>query len=100
MKEIGYVELFNIYSRLLTARQADIFESYYCFDLSLSEIASEYGVTRQSIADSLKKTRSELDELESKLGVLALKRSLSEFSKELDEGMRERLAEILDKADK
>ena len=100
MKDIRYIELFDIYSPLLTKKQAGLFEAYYSFDLSLSEIASENGVTRQSVADSLKKTRLELDGFEKKLGILSLKQSLRSLEKDLDETARKRLSEILDEAGK
>lgn len=95
MKDIKYLELFDIYSPVLTEKQAEIFEAYYSFDLSLSEIAEEKGVTRQSIADSLKKTRKELCDLEEKLGFGELKKRLVDFSNELDDITREKLIGIL-----
>ena len=95
MKDIRYFELFDIYSPLLTEKQAELFEAYYSFDLSLSEIAEEKGVTRQYVADSLKKTRKELDGLEEKLKFAKLKKSLVDFSEGLENDQREELIKIL-----
>ena len=69
-KDFRYLELFETYESLLTVRQADVFRGYYGLDLSLAEIAEENGTTRQSVSDTLKKVRAELDELEEKLGLL------------------------------
>ena len=100
MKDIRYLELFDIYSPLLTEKQAEMFEAYYSFDLSLSEIAEDKGVTRQSVADSLKKTRLELDDLERKLQVRSMKSALREFSETLDGKNRKIVSDILDGTEK
>ena len=100
MKDIRYLELFDIYSPLLTEKQAELFEAYYSFDLSLSEIAEDKGVTRQSVADSLKKTRLELDDLERKLQVWSMKSALREFSETLDGKNRKIVSDILDGTEK
>ena len=100
MKDIKYEELFDIYGSLLTENQKTIFEAYYSFDLSLSEIAEDKGVTRQSVADSLKKTRLELDDLERKLQVRSMKSALREFSETLDGKNRKIVSDILDGTEK
>ena len=100
MKDIRYLELFDIYSPLLTEKQAEMFEAYYSFDLSLSEIAEDKGVTRQSVADSLKKTRLELDDLERKLQVRSMKSALREFSETLDGKNRQIVSDLLDGTEK
>ena len=97
MKDIKYEELFDIYGALLTENQKTIFEAYYSFDLSLSEIAEEKGVTRQSVADSLKKTRKELDDLEKKLGFSFKTAKIKEFAQALDGAQKEALLNILEK---
>ena len=96
MKDITYCEKFRIYGKLLTDVQAEITEMYYMFDLSLSEIAEIKGVTRQSVADTLKKVRSELDELEAKLGFIGKKRRLTDFAGTLSEDKKTELTSILE----
>ena len=66
------------------------------FDLSLSEIAEIKGVTRQSVADTLKKVRSELDELESKLKFIEKKRAIMGFANTLDSEQKTSLTNILE----
>ncbi|MBO7525614.1 MAG: DNA-binding protein [Clostridia bacterium] len=97
MKDMKYSRLFDIYSGLLTDNQKEVFECYYSFDLSLSEIAEERMVTRQSVADSLKKTRLELDGFEDKLGFAAKLDKLNAYSETLSERERAELISILEK---
>ena len=97
MKDMKYTALFDVYAPLLTGTQAEIFEAYYCYDLSLAEIAAERGVSRQSVSDSLGKTRKELDELEGKLGFSKKSESIKAFAAELSDKKRLELLAILEK---
>ncbi len=96
MKDLYYANLYAVYGGLLTDSQADITESYYGLDLSLSEIAAEKGVTRQAVADALKKARAQMDKFESIIGVLRLKKAIADFAQTLPEGERKGLIEILE----
>ncbi len=64
---IGY--LLDFYGNLLSERRRDIMDLYYNDDLSLAEIAEEFGITRQAVRDSIKKTEAELFFYEEKLGL-------------------------------
>ena len=46
-KDLSLNLLFDTYGELLPENQRDMFEQYYCDDLSLSEIAENAGRTRQ-----------------------------------------------------
>lgn len=78
-----YISLFDFYSKLLTEKQQDYFKAYYFEDLSLSEIANNYGVSRNAIFDQLKKIYTNLEEYEEKLNLhknfLRLESILNEF---------------------
>lgn len=63
--------LFDFYGQLLTDRQKDLMELYYCQNLSLGEIAVEFKVTRQAVYDTLKRSEQTLSRYESKLGLAA-----------------------------
>ena len=67
MKDLRYSQLFDAYGALLTDSQREICEQYFLYDLSLSEIAEEKGVSKQSVSDTLKKSRELLDYYEEKL---------------------------------
>ena len=73
---IYYAELYSEYSALLTENQRSVFEMYCMCDLSLGEIAEIKGVSRQSVSDSVVKTKKVLDETEQKLGILAKKKAI------------------------
>lgn len=56
--------LFEFYSTLLTEKQMNYIELYYGDDLSLGEIAEEYGVSRQAVYDNIKRTEKLLETYE------------------------------------
>ncbi len=68
-ERLKYLRLWDIYGSLLTETQREFCELYYLCDLSLSEIAEEKGVTKQSVSDTLKKSREILEHYEEKLHV-------------------------------
>ncbi len=67
MKDLRYLQLWDAYGPLLTDAQREICEKYYMYDLSLSEIAEEKGVSKQAVSDALKTSRELLDFYEDKL---------------------------------
>lgn len=67
MKDLKYLQLWDCYGGLLTDNQREICELYYMCDLSLSEIAEQKGVSKQSVSDTLAKSRALLDGFEEKL---------------------------------
>lgn len=69
MKDLRYLQLWDVYGPMLTDNQREICELYYDCDLSLTEIAQEKGVSKQSVSDALIKSRAILDEYEEKLHV-------------------------------
>lgn len=69
-KKDFYNNLFDCYKELLTDKQQEYFQSYYFDDLSLSEIAEIYNVSRSAIYDQLKKIYILLEQYEEKLGLL------------------------------
>lgn len=64
--------LYDIYSSLLTERQQEVLRLYYSYNLSLSEIAAEYGVSRQAIHDLIRRALVSIERFEEKLGLYAL----------------------------
>ncbi len=66
---LRYLGLWDTYGPLLTETQREICELYFLCDLSLSEIAEEKCVSKQSVSDALKKSRELLDSYEEKLHV-------------------------------
>ena len=76
IKTIRYNDLLNIYSSQLSSTQQEILENYFVFDLSMSEIADNRGVSKAAVEDAIKKGVKKLDELEKELHLLEKKETL------------------------
>ena len=68
--DLHFLQLWDMYSPLLTATQREITDLYFNYDLSLGEIAEQKEVSRQSVSDCLQKCRKQLETYEEKLGFL------------------------------
>ena len=66
--EISY--LLDFYGDVLTEKQRDVMEQYYNDDLSLSEIADNFGITRQGVRDVIVRAEAILTDLEDKTGLI------------------------------
>ena len=62
--------LFDFYGDTLTERQREFYDLYYNEDLSLSEIAENYGISRQGVRDVIVRAEAALTELEDKTGII------------------------------
>ncbi len=62
--------LFDFYGEVLTERQKEFFDLYYNEDLSLAEIAENYGISRQGVRDVIVRAEAIMTELEDKTGLL------------------------------
>jgi uncharacterized protein len=58
---VYYSALFDYYGELLTTVQQDYFKAYYFDNLSLSEIADNFKVSRNAISKTLKEVTQKLD---------------------------------------
>lgn len=61
------IRLYDAYGRLLTERQERLLRLYLHDDLSLSEIAERFEVTRQAVYDALRRSTDELERVEALL---------------------------------
>lgn len=59
--------LYDFYGELLTEHQRNIYEDAVFGDLSLSELAEDYGITRQGVHDLIKRCDKLLQTYEEKL---------------------------------
>lgn len=62
--------LFDFYGALLTDKQRQCLEMHYASDLTLSEIADEFGVSRQAVFDLIHRSEQALSAYERKLGLV------------------------------
>ena len=84
--------LYDFYGQLLTRRKQQVMELYHEENLSLAEIAEEFGISRAAVHDSLKSAEKSLAEYEEKLGLVARFMETGQVIARIDE-MIDRLAE-------
>jgi len=81
--------LFDFYGELLTPHRREIYSAVVFDDMSLSEAAEAFGVSRQGIHDVVKKCDEALREYEDKLHLgaqfLAGRRIIGDLQKEIRE---------------
>ncbi len=68
-KDLRITFLLDFYGDMLTDKQREVIEAYYNEDLSLAEIATEKGITRQGVRDAIKRAEQQLLEMEEQLGL-------------------------------
>ncbi len=62
--------LYDFYGDLLTDRQKEFFDLYYNEDLSLAEIAENYGISRQGVRDVIVRAEAAMTEIEDKTHII------------------------------
>ncbi|MDD6478900.1 MAG: sigma factor-like helix-turn-helix DNA-binding protein [Oscillospiraceae bacterium] len=63
-KDLYVSSLLDVYGYSLNEKQRSVLRCYYDEDLSLSEIAENEGITRQGVADLIKRSEAQLRMLE------------------------------------
>lgn len=71
-KNVELTMLYEIYGKLLTDKQQEIFEEYYLYNLSLREIAENKKISYQAVRDSIKTSESTLNNFEKITHTLSL----------------------------
>ena len=82
---IYYNNLYDHYQELLTPKQRKYFEDYYFNNLSLSEMAENYQVSRNAIYKQLQIVLKKLDLYEQKLGLFKRKSSMEMLIQQIDD---------------
>ena len=62
--------LLDFYGSMLTDKQRDVVELYYNEDLSLAEIAENYGISRQGVRDVIVRAEAAMTEIEDRTGII------------------------------
>ena len=65
-KNLAYSVLLDFYGPVLTDKQRVILTEYYDEDLSLAEIAENYGISRQGVRDVIVRAEAAMTEIEDK----------------------------------
>ena len=87
------ISLYDAYGLLLTDKQRDYFESYYFDDLSISEIASNFEVSRNAVFDQIKRVNLILMDYEEKLKIVDKTSSIEKLK--LSKSLKEEILNIL-----
>lgn len=95
-KKIQVIELLLIYKDLLSESQNKFLTDYYCYDLSLGEIAENYHISRSAVEDATKKGYKKLLEYEDKLHLLEKKKNINKLLNKLSD-KKEYNQKLLDK---
>ena len=74
-ERVRFGELLDAYSDILTKKQRDVCAALLTEDLTVTEIGSRMGMTRQGAYDLVKRSRDRLDEIERRLGLVRLRKS-------------------------
>lgn len=91
-KIVRQTMLYDFYGALLTEHQRQVYEDAVFGDMSLSEIASEQGISRQGVHDLIRRCDHILEDYETKLHLV---RQFAETKRMVEEIKRSRdLTEI------
>lgn len=78
LKNLEMSYLLDFYGEVLTEKQRDMMQQYFNMDLSLSEIADNFNITRQGVRDAIKRGETVLTELEEQIGFAEKYRNIIE----------------------
>ena len=90
----------DTYGNLLTEKQRILFKEYYDLDCSLAELAEEWGISRQAVRDSIKKSEETLNFFEETLKVLEKREQINQLLSEAQDVLKnddDRVAVLLEK---
>ena len=92
LEEIIYLNnLFDLYQSLLTPAQSEIFNEYYNYNLSLSEISEIHNTSRSAASYSLKLVRKKLEKFEAKLHLNEIIEDIKKENKEIANKIESRI---------
>lgn len=76
--------LYDFYGELLTAHQRAVYEDFVFNDLSLGEVAEQYGISRQGVHDLVKRCGRQLADYENRLHLVARFAAVKEKTEALE----------------
>lgn len=90
-----YTMLFDLYGELLTSKQQDYFKDYYFNNLSLSEIAENYEITRNAIHNQLRETKEKLEHYDKVLQLSTKQEKIKEICNKIsDDNIKKELKDL------
>lgn len=87
--------LYDYYKNLLTEKQCLYFEDYFFDNLTLSEMAETYNVTRSAVNKQINLTIERLNEYEAKLNLYANSLKIKKLLEGIPEKTREQIEELI-----
>ena len=90
-----YNELYDLYGGLLTEKQREYFEDYYFNNMSFSEMAEDYDVSRNAIFKQVHIVIDKLKEYESILHLKEKKDKLNEILKDVPNDIKCKIEKLM-----
>ncbi len=94
-KLIYYNFLYDYYKELLTDKQREYYEDYYFNNLSLSEIADNYKVSRNAVHNQLKIAIEKLEFYEKKLKLYEKRLKILQILDKVDIDKKNKIEELI-----
>ena len=88
-------ELYDLYSGLLTEKQRDYFEYYYFNNMSFSEMADDYDVSRNAVFKQVHIVTDKLTEYESILHLKEKKDKLDKILEDAPIELKQKIDELM-----
>ncbi len=80
--------LTEVYGSLLTDKQRELMQLFFDCDLSLGEIAEQFGITRQAARDAIKRGEDAVKDFESKLHYAKFLKEVKELSEAIADAFK------------
>ena len=87
--------LFDYYSELLTDKQKKYFKDYYFDNLSLSELALNYSISRNAVHKTIKEVEEKLQYYEEKLNLFSKSKQIKNIITDLDDEIKNKIIDLL-----
>ncbi len=98
IEEFDYINnLYSFYKELLTDKQKEVIESYYLYNLSLSEIGDNLKISRSAVNDTLIHAKDNLIEYEQKLKLFEKENKVKEIlnKENISKEVKEKILEVI-----
>ncbi len=90
--EVGI--LFDYYGELLSKKQYKMVDEYYNEDLSLTEIAEVYEISKQAVSENIKRAVNKLYDFEENLKLMKKNNDINELLDTINLGIEEAIVGI------
>lgn len=83
--------LLDYYGELLTEHQYGVLDEYFNEDLSMNEIAENYGISKSAVQDLIRRSLNQLNEYEEKLKLIEKEKKIDAILEEMNSSDDERI---------